>query len=124
MNLYETIGNYLSNNKTGILTTIVTKQGSGPRNVGAKMFVGEDGKIYGTIGGGNLEFSVYKEAMTHMNSHTPKLVHVSMASEDVLDKNMICGGNVDVFLEPVIKEYSEVYSQLGCMKKRGFQESL
>ncbi len=117
MNMYEIIGNYLDSDKTGTIATVVTKEGSGPRNVGAKMFVGEDGKIYGTIGGGSLEFNVFKEAMAHMGKQNPQMIHIKMDSEEVLDKHMICGGNVDVFLEPVIKKYDEIYRHLGYMDK-------
>ena len=115
--MYEIIGNYLDSNKTGTIATVVTKEGFGPRNVGAKMFVGEDGKIYGTIGGGSLEFNVFKEAMAHMGEHNPQMIHIKMDSEEVLGKHMICGGNVDVFLEPVIKKYEEIYRRLGYMEK-------
>ncbi|MGZ4953418.1 MAG: XdhC family protein, partial [Halobacteriota archaeon] len=37
------------------LCTIIEKQGSGPRDIGTKMIVREDGITYGTIGGGTLE---------------------------------------------------------------------
>jgi xanthine dehydrogenase accessory factor len=117
MNMYEIIGNYLDSDKTGAIATIVTKKGSGPRNVGAKMFVGEDGKIYGTIGGGSLEFNVYKEAMARMGEHSPHMIHIKMDSEEVVGKYMICGGNVDIFLEPVIKKYDKIYRHLGHIEK-------
>ena len=114
MNLYETIKNYLDNNKKGIIATIVSKEGSAPRSVGTKMFVGEDGKTYGTIGGGSLEFNAFNEAMDHMEDK-PRVVNLKTDSE-MLDKS-ICSGNVDVFLEPVVKEYEEVYSHLNHMEK-------
>lgn len=118
MNLYEITKKYLDNNKKGVIATVVTKEGSAPRNVRTKMFVGEDGKTYGTVGGGSLEFKVYNEAMTHMESK-PRIVNLKMDSEEVLDKSMICGGNVDVFMEPLLKRYEDVYDHLKHMEKTG-----
>ena len=45
----------LEKGKSVALCTVVEKKGSGPRDVGAKMIVSEDGATYGTIGGGNVE---------------------------------------------------------------------
>ena len=55
MRIYEIIEDYLKQRRTGIIATVITRAGSTPRDVGAKMFVGEAGELYGTIGGGRLE---------------------------------------------------------------------
>jgi len=40
MGIYEVIERYLSENRVGILATVIYRAGSAPRDVGAKMFVG------------------------------------------------------------------------------------
>lgn len=119
MNMYEIVENYLKNGKVGAIATVISRNGSAPRDVGAKMFVGEDGKIYGTIGGGNLEHRVYKQAMSTMGTEKPEIIHIRMDSEEVASDGMICGGDVDVFLEPVNERHFELYSHLGQLKRMG-----
>lgn len=43
-------------NKASMLVTVVDGSGSIPRKAGAYMIVGDEGRIYGTIGGGNMEY--------------------------------------------------------------------
>jgi xanthine dehydrogenase accessory factor len=119
MDIHETIEEYLKEQKTGILATVITRAGSAPRDVGAKMFVGEDGKLYGTIGGGRLEHGAYQEAMSMMGKGSPKLLHIRMNAKEVASDGMICGGDVDVLLEPVLEQYRVLYSRLEYLEKRG-----
>ncbi|HAW50986.1 MAG TPA: hypothetical protein DCX54_01470, partial [Flavobacteriales bacterium] len=48
--------------KNAALCVVTSTKGSTPRKTGAKMIVLENGSIYGTIGGGNLEKEVIKNA--------------------------------------------------------------
>jgi xanthine dehydrogenase accessory factor len=119
MGIYETIEDYLTKKKAGIIATVITRAGSAPRDVGAKMFVGEDGKLYGTIGGGRLEHSAYQEAMSMMEKDAPKLLHIRMNAKEVASNGMICGGDVEVLLEPVLEKYKSLYERLEYLEKRG-----
>jgi xanthine dehydrogenase accessory factor len=118
VNIYEVICKYLAEGKTGMLATVVRRTGSAPRDVGAKMFVGEDGKSFGTVGGGRLESEAYNEALRIMGHGWAKTFEINMDGRNVADKDMLCGGNVQVFLEPVAARHSDVYRQIvECMKK-------
>ena len=119
MNMYEIVEDYLKNDKIGAIATVILRDGSAPRDVGAKMFVGEDGRIYGTIGGGNLEHSVYKQALSTMGTEKPEMIHIRMDSKEVASDGMICGGNVDVLLEPVHVKNIGLYRRLGELKRMG-----
>jgi xanthine dehydrogenase accessory factor len=119
MDLYEIIEQYLSDRKSGILATVIYRAGSAPRDVGAKMFVGEDGKIYGTIGGGRLESDAHAEALLIMGRGETKILHVRMDGREVAAEGMLCGGDVDILLEPVSNKYSEVYKSVGDLWKKG-----
>jgi xanthine dehydrogenase accessory factor len=122
MNLYEIICEYLALGKIGILATVIKRTGSAPRDVGAKMFVGEDGKAFGTVGGGPLEDGAYKEALVIMNRDMIKTFSVSMNAKDVREKDMLCGGDVTILLEPVTTKHHDVYRQIEAIqqnKQRG-----
>lgn len=115
MNIYETIEQYLKEGKSGILATVIYRAGSAPRDVGAKMLVAEDGKCFGTIGGGRLEADTCREAMSIMNTNKPKILNIRMDSDAIAADGMLCGGNVDVLLEPVIQKYAGMYKRVGEM---------
>jgi len=119
MGLYETIDNYLERKKNGIIATVIVRAGSTPRDVGAKMFVGEDGKLYGTIGGGRMEHDTYQRAMSIMGKGITEVLHIRMNEREIASNGMICGGDVDVLLEPVFERYKDIYKRLEYMENSG-----
>ncbi|MCX5803084.1 MAG: XdhC/CoxI family protein [Proteobacteria bacterium] len=119
MDLYGIIEQYIKNGQKGILASIIYRAGSAPRDVGAKMFVGEDGKAFGTVGGGRLEADAYKEALGMMKKTETKILHIRMDARTIEEEGMLCGGNVDILLEPILKRYSEVYEGIRLLEKKG-----
>lgn len=104
MNLYTEIEKLRSSNKVAALCTVINTKGSTPRKIGAKMIVKENGKIIGTIGGGNLEKKVIENALIQITKNEPKLF-----KHDLLHQhNMCCGGSVEIYIEP-IKKMNRLY---------------
>ena len=85
----------------GVLATIVRTKGSTPRKVGAKMVVFEDGLLMGSIGGGCGEADVFQEAMQVLETGEPKLMHVDLTADEAEESGDVCGGIMDVFIEPL-----------------------
>jgi xanthine dehydrogenase accessory factor len=110
---------YLAEGKAGMVATVVKKTGAAPRDEGAKMFVGEDKKSYGTVGGGRVEAEVYDEALRLMGARESKVLHFRMDAKEVADDGMLCGGNVDVLLEPLLGTHKEVYEGIRHCETRG-----
>ena len=99
MNIYNEIEQLRKSGIDAALCTIIHTKGSTPRKVGAKMLVLIDGSIKGTIGGGNLEKEVIKNALVQLKKNEPKLF-----KHDLLHQhNMCCGGTVEIFIEPLEK---------------------
>ncbi|MCC6015273.1 MAG: XdhC family protein [Desulfurococcaceae archaeon] len=93
---------YLSRGLRLALCTIVRKEGSAPRDVGAKILVGEDGRVFGTLGGGPFEALVVSDALKAISEGTPRLVKYSFTGstvEGARDTGLICGGVVEVFID-------------------------
>ena len=84
-----------------VLATIVRTRGSTPRKVGAKMVVFEDGLLLGSIGGGCGEADVFQEAILVLESGQPKLMHVDLTADEAEESGDVCGGVMDVFIEPL-----------------------
>ncbi len=83
------------------LGTIVRRVGSAPREQGANFLVRADGSIRGTIGGGRLEGEVTAAAVKALAEAQARLLNYRLSGKDVAESEMICGGDVDVYLEPV-----------------------
>ncbi|MDO5362149.1 MAG: XdhC family protein [Eubacteriales bacterium] len=87
--------------RDAVLCTIVRRRGSAPREVGTKMIVRTDGQMIGTIGGGCMEAAVRTRALHMLRSGEtqPQICNVNMTAADAEDEGMVCGGNIDVWLE-------------------------
>ena len=83
------------------LATIVNQIGSAPRALGANFFVRKNGSIVGTIGGGRLEADVIAAAVQTLASQESRIMHFRLKGTEVAQTDMLCGGDVDVYLEPV-----------------------
>lgn len=84
------------------LATIVNQLGSAPRALGASFYVRQDGSINGTIGGGRLEADVIKAAEKALTNRESRIVHFRLKGTEIAETDMLCGGDVDVYLEPVL----------------------
>ena len=98
----------ISKGETVALATIVETKGSTPREVGAKMLVGKDGLIVGTIGGGITEAKVIEEVKQSLKEGKGKLITYHLTREQAtLDEGAICGGDMKVFID-VLQPKEEV----------------
>jgi xanthine dehydrogenase accessory factor len=82
------------------LCTVVSARGSVPRHAGSKMLVYADGRFEGTIGGGEMESRVIREAQLALADGAPRMVHYQLVDPAAGDPG-VCGGEVEVFVEPV-----------------------
>lgn len=81
--------------------TIVTQLGSAPRSLGTSFLVLQSGAIWGTIGGGLLEAEVVKAAGQALAQGRSELLDFHLTGADAAQSDMICGGRVQVYLEPL-----------------------
>lgn len=83
------------------LATIVATRGSTPRKVGARMLVDPSRGLVGTVGGGCGEAEVIESARRVVESGTPERVRVDLTDDLLSWSPAVCGGVMDVFVEPV-----------------------
>jgi xanthine dehydrogenase accessory factor len=119
MKIYDDVCRYVDDGKEGVLATVIGRSGSAPRDVGAKMFVGEDGSSFGTVGGGRLESLAYDEARSMMHDGRARVAAVSMEGRSVEDTAMLCGGRVEILFEPVTAQRGHVYRKVRDLRKAG-----
>lgn len=99
--IYQEIVNLVARGDRAVLATVISSKGGAPRDVGAKMLVREDNTIIGTIGGGRVEHLVRRKAAEVMKSGEAEVVHFDLSGEAEVP-GMICGGEMAVFLEPIL----------------------
>ena len=81
------------------LLTVISATGSAPRHAGARMLVREDGSSVGTIGGGAVEHRAMQEARKAIEEGRT----VRFAWDLGKDLGMVCGGSMEIFIEPLIR---------------------
>jgi len=103
MSLYARLQELERLGAPAVLCTVVRTRGSVPRHAGAKMLVHAGGRIDGTIGGGELESRVVRDALAALQDGTPRLVRYPLVNPAAGDAG-VCGGEVEIFVEPVRPE--------------------
>jgi len=84
------------------LATIVEVRGSIPSYESAKLLVREDGSMVGTIGGGCVEAEVWNAAREVIETEKPRRLSFNLGQDAAYDNGLICGGQLEVFVEPVM----------------------
>jgi xanthine dehydrogenase accessory factor len=83
------------------LVTVVGSQGSTPQRPGARMLVYSDGTVSGTIGGGCVEAEMSRRARLAIENGRPSLTSYDLTPEQAGEEGLVCGGRMDVFIEPL-----------------------
>ncbi len=102
MEIYEEIVKLQRAGRRGAVATIVSARGSIPSFKSAKMLVRDDGSIAGTIGGGCVEAEVWQAAREVIAGEKPRTLSFDLNQDPKYDTGLVCGGTLDIFLEPVL----------------------
>jgi xanthine dehydrogenase accessory factor len=104
MDLFEEIVRMRHAGQRGALATIVHTNGSIPSYESSRMLVREDGSLVGTIGGGCVEAEVWAAAKEVMQNEAPRKMTFNLNNEASYDNGLICGGTVEIFVEPILPQ--------------------
>jgi len=97
MDIFDKVAKAKNSGIPLVLATIIDVKGSAPREIGAKMIIWQDGQIDGTVGGGAIEKCVIEKSADLFNSGKATVMDYNLT-----DLKMQCGGNMTLFLEPII----------------------
>lgn len=85
-----------------VMATLVGTRGTTPKKEGAKMWIGEGGRILGSVTiGGCVDARVVAEADAVLQSGEPRLLSMDLGDEDAMEMGLTCGGTVDVLVERI-----------------------
>ncbi|MBI3803078.1 MAG: XdhC family protein [Nitrospirae bacterium] len=83
-----------------VMATLINTKGPTPRKSGARMFVGEEGRILGSVTiGGCVDARVIEEAEAIILNRASKRLKVALGDEEAGELGLTCGGNVDVLID-------------------------
>jgi len=99
--IYQALSEIEKNNESAALCTVISSEGSTPRHVGSKMLVYPDNRLIGTVGGGELESRVIKAAIESLKNGNAQMLSYTLADPSRGDPG-VCGGTVEVFVEPIL----------------------
>jgi xanthine dehydrogenase accessory factor len=110
--MYRQVRQFLEEGETLAIATIVSTLGSTPREVGAQMVITASGEILGTVGGGCGEAEVRREAIQVIRSRKPSMVKVELMDDIESNSPAVCGGILNVFVDPWGKGTDSVDTKL------------
>lgn len=99
--IMEYVDTWAAEGEQVAIATVVSASGSTPRPVGAKLAVTRSGKMQGSVSGGCVEGAVFEAALEVIDSGTPRLVSFGISDEMGWEVGLSCGGEIDVFIEPL-----------------------
>ena len=94
--LYRKLLAQLEEGRDTVLAFITEGDGSIPRTTGAYMLVGREGRIFGTIGGGNLEYQAVLHAQELVQEKKSEYREYDLGTGEGKGLGMVCGGRVKV----------------------------
>lgn len=100
MSLYKRLAELEQTGGVAVLATVIRVRGSVPRHVGSKMLVFPDGSIEGSIGGGEMESRVIREALQALMEGEGRILRYTLSDPSQGDPG-VCGGEMEVFVEPI-----------------------
>ncbi|MDX2269536.1 MAG: XdhC/CoxI family protein [Bryobacter sp.] len=117
MDLYAEVVRLRKAGQKCAIATIVEVNGSIPSYESAKILVREDGSMLGTIGGGCVEAEVWNAAREVMETEKPRHMSFSLGQDAAYDNGLICGGQLNVFVEPVLPQPAALIFGAGHISK-------
>lgn len=101
--IYQALAEIETTRQSAALATIVRSHGSTPRHGTSKMLIYADGSALGTVGGGELERRVHAAALEAMQDGEAQYLSYNMSDPSKGDPG-ICGGTVDIYVEPILPD--------------------
>jgi xanthine dehydrogenase accessory factor len=121
--LFDDIEKLARTEKRVAMATLVATRGTSPKREGAKMWVGEEGRILGSVTiGGCVDARVIAESEQALSSFESRLVEMRLGNEDAWEIGFSCAGDLDVLIEPVhVSNLLELYRTVRTTVERGKQ---
>src|SRR5262250_269344 len=102
VDIFDEIQRLRQEGRRAALATIVQIRGSVPSFQSAKMLVRDDGSTLGSVGGGCVEAEVWTAAQDVLREERSRVMSFDLTDESMAEGGLICGGKVEIFIEPIL----------------------
>jgi len=102
VDIFDEIQRLRQAGRKAALATIVQIRGSVPSFQSAKMLIREDGSTMGSVGGGCVEAEVWTAAQDVLREEKARVMSFDLTDESMAESGLICGGKVEIFVEPIL----------------------
>lgn len=103
---------FIDSGKTFAMALILKVEGSTPRKAGVKAVIDDKGKIWGTLGGGQVEAEAQRRAVEVCKSKHPVVFDMNLYGADRADDVPICGGTMRILIDPTAAKARASYAQV------------
>ena len=126
MKFWQYLLTKLHDNQKVYVLTVIENFGSSPGRKGFKMLVAEDGFIFGSVGGGVMEFSLVEEAKTLLKENISRnFIKKQIHKGNIKDgSGMICSGEQTVAFHCLNSSHISSIEELFSCLKNGEKGSL
>jgi xanthine dehydrogenase accessory factor len=84
------------------MATLMAARGGSPRPVGAKMFVGEGGRLLGSVSiGGCVDAKIVEHGERLLREDRWEIVTAAMDDAEAVELGLACGAEFDLLIEPI-----------------------
>lgn len=119
MDIYSELLSALQTEDHVMLATIISTSGSTPASAFSKMLIKRGGtESVGTVGGGCLEGDVLEAAKRLYQDDKAEIMTFHL-NEDEFVQGLICGGSLDVLIEPITKNDFTLVRDLKALRDEG-----
>ena len=102
IDVFDEIQRLRQQGRKAALATIVQIRGSVPSFQSAKMLIRDDGSTLGSVGGGCVEAEVWTAAQDVIREEKARVMSFDLTDESMAESGLICGGKLEIFIEPVL----------------------
>lgn len=106
----QTIIEFTDSGQVFAVALILKAEGSTPRKAGVRAVIDQNGKIYGTLGGGLVEAEAQRRAVEACQSKQPLVFEMELYGPDRAADVPICGGSMRILLDPTAAKDRESYA--------------
>ncbi len=123
MSIWKTAAKCLQANMKVVLLKVVFHKGSSPGKQGFEMLVCEDGTLFGTIGGGKVEYQLVELAKHRLKTGelSSKFVKQVHREDDFHSSGMFCAGEQWVILFPIFQKHAALINIILNQNSGGFK---
>ena len=112
IDINQKIVEFADEGRSFAMALILRAEGSTPRKAGVKAVIEQTGKIWGTLGGGQVEAEAQRRAVEACKSKEPIIFDLNLDGADRADDVPICGGAMRILIDPTADQDRASYANV------------